>query len=508
MATAFSIRAVSGEQLSLEQRQRRVWWAADIHSESGHNFSAEIVGNELVICPKSREEADWYASLAENERNLVFDAAAQHFRKYSPEPNGMKVAAIGVIENPKPVGDSDRHLAYIKFNIRNCSSQHIKNCAEANIMGTLDRDLQRDNEMPIRADGKPSRQMVEEWHVIGGKEGKDGIFAVGPCGFCLDEMAEHSTENTLLYIHSLHEPSVVPEIVENINSLTDMKPGQILKTTVAHFNQKRFVTLDEAEITSQKKALQEIIYDLTAMYKGDERPAFLSYDSSLRHSMGIAAIKDAHAKNGEVDSQKMAAFFYEQTLMTLYPRLLQSGAAKEEEAVRQWVHQNIDMLRINVFGMADGSFEYGKECRSTADKAMPNASNATISAAVDLLPGNPLKRLYSYTFDPKNIEEGVMRTPSKDELERSYKRSEHTVENEMKVTVFAPSPKKKRAIHRYFSLDDLYPSRFSGVKMPHGGIDFDTENKAEFRHSQGLKPGLWRMGKRNQSEPTDSITRP
>ncbi len=508
MVNAFSITTASGEQLSLDQQRRRVWWAADIHSESGHNFSAEIIGNELVICPKSLEEADWYTSLTENERNLVLDAALHYFRQHSAEPNGMKVAAIGVIENPKPVGDSDRHLAYIKFNIRNCSSQHIKNCAEANIMGTLDRDLQRDNEMPIRADGKPSRQMVEEWHVLGGKEGKDGVFAVGPCGFCLDEMAEHATENTALYIHSLHEPSVVPEIGENINSLANIQPGQILKTTVAHFNQKRFVALDDAEIVSQKQALEEIIHDLAAMYKGEEQPAFLSYNSNLRKGMGIAAIEAAHNKNGLVDHKKMAAFFYEQTLMTLYPRLLQSGAAKEEEAVRQWVHQNIDMLRINVFGMADGSFEYGKECRSTTDKAMPNASNAAISAAVDLLPGNPLKRLCSYTFDPKNIEDGVMRTPSKDELERSYKRSEHTVKNEMTVTVFAPSPKKKQAIHRDFSLDDLYPSRFSGVKMPHGATDIVTENKAEFRHSQGLKPGLWRMGKRNPSEPTDIIARP
>lgn len=455
-----------------EQSRRQVVWSAEITAASGQTFVAEIAFHRLFIRSKTGEEIDWFDVLSEKERMVLCDEAMDHYRNYSSEPNGLHVAAIAIVENPRPLGKSDHHSVYIQFNTRNAASQHIKNCAELHAMGDMDRDLRLLQNIPVDPNGKPPRQMVKEWHVMGGRDaasGKAGISAVTPCGFCTDEMAEHSAPDTPVFVHSLRTKGTKPEIVSDLKNLGEIKSGQIFKTTMGYLNQKRFVELTQAEQDQQRKAFDETIEKLTQYYIGEKMPDWLAYDADLQHSMTIAKLKAAHDKNGEVDPQKMADIFRQQTLMTLYSRLVVSQVEKNIDAVRGWVRQQADMLRMSVIQMADGTYEFGKEFRGSSEKAMSNSSNASISTAIDRLPGNPVRRLYSYTFDPKNIEEGVMRTPSKDELERAYKRSDPSPENEMKVGVFAPTLKSEKAIYYDLPLADLYPGKFIGVGSAHAG---------------------------------------
>jgi cytidine deaminase len=501
----FSISAIEGKSLSAEQQRRGVWWSATIATASGHPFVAEIVSNRLLIHPQAGDDVDWYDMLNEPERVALFGHALEYFRQYSPEPNGMKVAAAAIIENTHTTHNADRHLAYISFNIRNCASQHIKNCAEASIMGAMDRDLQRHVMGTSVLDTKPFRQIVDEWHVLGGekatsKNNQDKI-AVAPCGFCTDEMAEHSTDKTQVYIHSVKDKNAEPKILTDLKTLAHIQPGNVFKTMVSYLNSNRFVKLSKDEAALQEQEFELLVDTLTKLYVSSEKPTFTSYDADLRHGLGIAAIKSAQGPQGEMDPKKMASFFHDQTLMTLYPLLMLSGANTNRDSVRTWIRDNIDMARICVFKLADGSFEFGKECRSSVVKAMSNASNATISAAIDSLPGNPIIQFYSHTFDPKNIAEGVMRTPSKDELERAYKRSVQAPGVEMGVTVFAPSPKNESAVSRNFTLDRLYPGRFAGVGMAEvsvvkggGGSDEDAKG-TEYRHRRGLKARQTARGK-------------
>lgn len=450
---------------------------------NGNDFTFLLRGNRLSAQPAStnRDAADWYESLTGEEKIKLMQTVLAYYRAPSLDPNGMKAAAIGIVENTDlKARPSQKHLIYVGVNTTQSASALYKDCAEQNMVNAATASIARrqyhDSNLEKTEKIVPPR--FKEVYVMGGRDADmsdpndKGVPAICPCGKCTDMLAKSMDPNGKIFVlpHAKDK-----ELTCNSDAVffSRVKPedGQYWETTIDRLNAHRDVGLEKGVHKAQKEALVEVAAKLVkyAPPSVEECVIEKAADNARHRRNSIAALDVAtDAKTGQCDTKVMSSYLYHQILTTLDDRLTRDEVVRTPEEISQWLHSpRMETVRCVVLQLSDGTYHSAIDSQTSPDKAYPNAGVSALGAAVQQLGTQGVVSMWAMECSPKAIEKGLLPTSPKEEVERIAKRIRpRSTENTEKwrpfeagYFVFGEYPRNKDC-YQEFGISKLYPAAF------------------------------------------------
>ena len=491
-------------------------------TECGRPFSFTLKGHHLQpkpgrTPPGPNNYDDWYTALTESEKTQLMQQVLAYYRQASADPDGLKTAAVGIVENADPdAALKEKHLIYVGFNTTTEKSDknnpYVKNCAEINVISAGQQSTRRHLVHRLGKDDPENKEFLE-FHVMGGRDanpnipGDVGVPGVCPCGQCTDRLASEMVEGGKIYVYPYRNAEMQHEINHDADNFSQVGADQIWATTIDVLNRKRSVPLDAAQKKIQEDGLRWMAEQLV-----DYHPPEVSEDvieqtvkNKRAHRKSIPEL-DVATHNGVLDMVALDHFLKHEILQDLAPRMERNHIAHNVDAILKWF-EKIDTVRCCVVKTDDGCYNSALDSRVSSDKAFAPAESAALSAAIKSLGNHGVETLYPMTFSPKNIHDGVMRTVNKDGLERAYKRRTRVEGKEMSTCHLLLNngdfgEKTKETIEGLaqeftFDMPTIYPGGFAGTN------DRSQMLKPTPPPVPTGEPGPWRR-KHNQRPVTES----
>ena len=424
-------------------------WAIRIsHTEKGRPFTFYLKGTHLVADPGHEVKSakgqnvseDWYEALTEREKVDLMEAVAAYYRKPSLDRDGVKTAAVGVVQNADPYAKPrNRNLLYVGINTTHLvPADNYKGCAEDNMIRSVAAAIARFMHYE-RGGNLPEAPFLKELFVMGGRiadrsDSKDkGVHGICPCGPCTDLLAQVMLPGSKIYIYPHTDGQSRLPINEAAKKYSDVATNHIWKTDIETLNANRKVHLRNKTLTEmQVTGLRAMAECLASGYvppprseevlkKNDEN--FRSYRTSIPEL-------DIATKNGSPDITAVNDYLWRELALILNDRLhlaqkegrLPPYGELTADAVLDWMNKKVKTVCCSVIQTDQGAYYPGYDSQTGSDKAFVNPQFTALGAAVKVLGTQGVKRIWSMELNPLAIKAGYMMTPSKDGLERSYKR--------------------------------------------------------------------------------------
>lgn len=132
----------------------------------------------------------------------------------------------------------------------------------------------------------------------------------------------------------------------------------------------------------------------------------------------------------------------------------------------------IPSVRCVVLQLKDNTFTYGVEVKSVNDPSMPSAEFYALGRAVEKIPQAKVSRMWAMEMNPRQIRNGLMPTPLKDNLERLTKRSDDPYQLEISLLPYNDGSKRGSIVAKdnikTYALQEIYPNMYAGghIIMP------------------------------------------
>lgn len=473
--------AERANKLSTHDRKTTDVVVSITHTECGRDFQFYLKGQRLEpklgATPPGGASEDWYKALTERERIDLMQAVLAHYRKPSADPDGMKTAAVGIVENPDPNASArDKHLIYVSFNTTDKASKYLKSCAEKNTLDEGRQSMRGYMHHKLGIENAENQKFIE-FHVMGGRDPKPGVVSdkgkhgICPCGQCTDRLAMEMVKGGKVFIYPYREDDIQHPVDYFARSFSDVNEKAIWATTIDVLNRHRYIDLTAKEIDYQKQGLEWVAEQLVNYTPPEKSPELLmqSMKNEEMDRDSIAAL-DIATHDGVLDVVELNKYMMQQLLKTLAPRIRKNHVPLNKEAILEWLTTKVETVRCVVIRTDDGSYHLSKDSRTGSDNAYPNAESSALSSAIDALGEHGVEALYTLTFDPKDIAAGVMRTLSKDGLERAYKRATKIPGKEMYACHLLLNDTSLRRTqladmsYKYsFDMNEIYPGHFAGT---------------------------------------------
>lgn len=470
-------------------------------TRSGRNFEFKLKGNHLnaVALPLAPElfrdasdlehtvSRDWHAALTEPERLKLMQAVLANYRTISKNHDDLKVAAVGVVDNPDPYADeSKKHLLYVGRNMNIGASDVYKSCAEQNMAVAAENSLEGHMHRQRQTD-MPEKPYLKEVYVMGGrfadasKPGDKGLPAVCPCGMCTDVLAKKMVPKGHVYVFPHTDGKAQLHVDALSEEFVDVKPGHIWKTTIENLNRDRFIKLDEEIAEWQKNSIDFIAKRIVGELRGEKGyEVHTPSDQELKKSTqnlkaGRSSIArlDIATHAGYIQLTKINEFMREQVVDILKDRVLRDEVPLNYPEVMHWLTTKVRTVRVAAVQTdKDGSYHVGYDSQTGRDKAYVTPEFTAIGTAVPKLGTQGIKNLWYMEFNPQAIARGELVTPSKDGLERLMKRMSKET-NDITVVAIPPNTlvtanaKQMSQLVKQctFSIKKLLPGGFSGSEQ-------------------------------------------
>ena len=457
------------------------------NTECGLNFRFLLKGYHLEPMNVTKSGAhgreNWYTSLTDRERVDLMQTVLAHYREDSMDKDGMKTASIGIVKNPDPnAPPAKAYLAYVSFNTNDSASDYLKGCAERNTIEQGRASMRRHmvhhytekEAIERNIERKPAKYV--EFHVMGGRDpdpvrpGDRGVPAICPCGQCTDRLASEMVPGGKVYIYPYRQSYNQHTLDHESTTFSQVRSDFIWATNIEVLNRHRRISLSPDDAAIQEQGLAWIA-DQLVDYKPVERSAAIKQRDEQLKTNDIDSISelDVATTHGELNVEILNHYLHRQVLRTLAPRLRKAGVARDKEHILDWINENVKTIRVVVLKTDDGHYHMSKDSRVRGDNAYPNAESSALSDAVDALGEHGVEAVYALTLDPQNIKDGIVRTLSKDGLERIYKRNTKLPDKELFVShmLLNDNSLSRNELHEMlkglsFNMDAIYPSHFAG----------------------------------------------
>lgn len=464
-------------------------------TESGREFTFILKGAHLQVLPGhevpkkgggGNVSEDWYEALTEEERLDVMQAVCAHYRKASRDPDGMKTAAIGIVNNPDTKAQKrDKHLIYVGINNHYNTDKVSKGCAEQGMVKAASNSItqymyhNRDEEVA-------DVPFIKEVFVMGGRApnpnipGDKGMGAICPCGQCTDLLARAMLPGGNVYVLPPTKGFEHLAVNHKARQFSDVVSGQVWKTTIDNLNRYRVIAYDNTsfEKRAQRDGLAETVARLAnfSLPEVSDEVAAQAARNEKQRRKSIAAL-DVATRDGKPDAEAINNYLYHEILEGLHDRLTVNRVPFEPQRIRSWLtgesgkedESKVKYVRAVVMQLDDGTYCSSYDSVTGSDNAFVSAESSALGANSAKLGTQGIKHVWTMEFNPRAIAGGVMITPTKDALERIYKR--HTKIPGQHVTIsnipFNSQLLEKTDLQAMinantFRIEEMYPGMFAG----------------------------------------------
>ena len=434
-------------------------------------FTFILKDNHINVDPpikKGNEKApDWRRDLTDQEKMAVFSKILARHRGYVHAEGDFKLAAIGVTEN----GD-----IYVAQNHEWTGHNYETHCAEKNLIGIgfsrlaykhdRDRNLNQAKDPTIRDDFTPR---FEQIYLMGGIDGRIPITC--PCGSCTDALAKFMNSNAKVYILPLGlEAKDARDIVINSQAEvpSDLASAEAWQTTIGHLNRHREIVLPQDRALLQKNGLNKIVEKITprlvARFGGDVavgRPIQPLGEAGKR-----ALFTQPLAMNRHMVAAIEETLFDQLTGIAMELRELGNFPEITPEFVQKMIDEYVHSIRCVMIQTDDGKVFEVVTPESLITKAAPPAEVLVRGQMGSINGTQGITSVKVMEFNPRDIEAGVLRTSSKEAVQRVVKVKS---KREGNVTFsFVPfndgnlTSEQAKSIALFFNESALLPGGFKG----------------------------------------------
>ena len=443
----------------------------------GRDFSFALKGNHLSARAGKKHgqdsERDWYKSLNELEKVQVMSKVLANYRKPTIHRDQWKVSAIGIIENTEAdTDDEKKHSAFVGVNNDMRAETLDKDCAEQGVLNAMATTISQyhyhklDEEMQTPA-------VPKEIHVMGGRapnpnKGDKGEKMIAPCGKCTDTLGKWMDPESTVYVYPTNVRANDLRINDSADSLAEVRPGEVWKTTIGHLNRFRHVLLTTEQTRVQQEALGGLVEEL--MREPADVPESVitrAAENKRKRIDSVPELDVATDAEGTLAPAAANAHLHSLIVETLRTRMHRANIAPRPDAVRNWLmSDNIDNINATIVQYDDHTYTDGLKAQTAYDgsSASSQLSGVTNTEAVKKGGDKHVIRTWSMSFCPKDIEVGRTTTPSKEGVERIVKRMNGTRIEKPFVHFPFNNASLEPALTpgMAFSRKDLYPGGFKG----------------------------------------------
>jgi len=466
-------------------------FTAVLTRDSGEKIGVELRKHEIRFM-EGKDGKPTLASLSREERLGLFRVIMAEYREHSFGDGGYKGAAIGISEDNR---------IFIGLNTKR-QHPYFKDCAEQNMLNAVTDAISFSSMKNDDAALPSSPPKLKEVYMMGGAEpsGTSAGLAIScPCGKCVDMLADAMTSETspvyVLPIPKEPLPDTVRDpfpfkikTASDASLLKDINHDKdIWCVPIGYLNQHREVEISSKAAKSYVQGVKTLMGKLT-----NEQPE-LPFDDKTA-DLAVRIVKNADAQCKSISDLHHVS---EEGVSLKNVNQFMHGRIEEavESRWRKFNHDNpnvdkktfmekIDVVRVAVVQLQDGTLRYGMDVDSAFDNAMPHAEVTAVNSAVEILAEHRVQNVWVMEMRPEDvarIEEGgrkpIMHTSPKEGIERIAKRGTRDLQfhyipfNDGTLNEKELSEKQLGDMTKRYYTHEIFPSNFNGIKFADNGND-------------------------------------
>lgn len=488
---------------------------------SGRDFIFAVHAHRIDVQPElnlgenesKRQQIDWYHQLTLQERVDVLKAITTLYREESKGVNGIKAAAIYTLERKESyITKRERHPLFIGVNSAATASDYDKVCAEQMALNVIDDTLDQEARRG-RIVNESSYRPISLAQMTGSAK----VPIACSCGKCTDMQAKRMDNEAEIIVYPVSESITSARINQTAKSMAGLKPGQTWVTDMETLNSLRTIDLDKvskengdvhdyAQIQRDGllKMIQRIRYRHVVKdesftdddYRRHLQNAIRLLDKKTNQALGeeeahehatYRAIFDNHqnrrrsvaqlnaaVSGGVINAKVLDMYMHQQIEDNLFERMEAAHDANQidirhdsNDRLLAWCREHIQTIRCIALQFKNDRFYAATEVQSMMDNAYPPAGVMALGAAMPDLARSGVVHIFASEMNPKQIEEGRLITPPKQELERTYKRRAEGAPPMFTAMLFNDQEFTRAQIVDFaneftYTMHDIYGGAFAG----------------------------------------------